>query len=82
MLQKGEWEPDPYIGIGTWPPHIVVRAQCAKCGHSGDVDERSIARLPRTMLVVHFVNRLSCRFCPQGKGTGRITIYLRKKPRG
>ena len=68
--------------VGSWPPHVIVRAHCGKCGHSADVDQRYIDRFPPEMAAVYFVRRLSCRFCPQGKGTGRITIYLRKKQRG
>ncbi len=81
MLNKGEWEPDERQPVGSWPSHIIVRAHCAKCGHSADVDVRRIERLPKAMPAADLVKRLSCNFCPQGKGTGRVAIYLRKKPR-
>lgn len=81
MRDKGEWEPDLWSGIGSWPPHVIVRAQCGKCGHTADVPDHHIQRLPPSLRAVDLVNRLSCSFCPQGRGTGRIAIYLRRKPR-
>jgi hypothetical protein len=81
MRDKGEWEPDLEMEIGSWPPHVLVRARCGKCGHTADLPEQRIKRLPPALPAAELAKRLSCSFCPQGKGTGRIAIYLRKKPR-